>query len=552
MESRVKHLDLYVVADREAVATTVNLEKTFCDHFDRSVETVSLKEFQQSVITTRYKSRNLFGSVIGHSKADLVLWNGCAVTKLSGELSPSEMRKDISLEFRELRPYKKTLYSYFYAKKTAAADAWASLVLAFPLATIACGILFRRELTTSAAKLKTTVLVTMLAMATAFCVYFYSYSSIKPKVQVSIFKGNISKALGIEEAGNFLVRLSKFKNEGGVADEKAIAEILTHSRLLGRPNPYTGHPIVLEDSPGNLTLASESGRIFGGQFYQHDGSPILINSPHINQHKCEDYATYVRGNGEEVQYPADLSWMVKIPAGTFMMGSDLTISEQPVQEIDLDMYKIDLYPVTNAEFEEFVEATGFITDAEKNGGGQVLMNRRWINMDGANWRMPDGLNSIAGKMDHPVVQVSYNDAMVYCRWAGKDLPTEAQWEKAARWTDGRRFPWGDFEPDETLCNFDGIIDDTTPVGKYSKGRSCYGVYDMAGNIYEWCRDWYGTGKRVRKNPTGPQGGDKRVVKGGSFMESIEDQRSAARISFEPSSSCTIIGFRCAGGADITY
>ena len=163
----------------------------------------------------------------------------------------------------------------------------------------------------------------------------------------------------------------------------------------------------------------------------------------------------------------------------------------------------------------------------------------------ANWRSPDGVTSIEGKDDHPVTQVSYNDALAYCEWKGKDLPTEAQWEKAARGSEGNEYPWGNSEPDDTLANYDDIIGTTTAVDLYQKGRSAYGVYDMAGNVNQWCKDFYATGEREPENPTGPAGGKEHVVKGGSFIVGVENLRAAHRDRYEPNYSSYLFGFRCA-------
>ena len=246
----------------------------------------------------------------------------------------------------------------------------------------------------------------------------------------------------------------------------------------------------------------------------------------------------------EVVAAKDKSIQVLIPAGEFTMGSDKYTAEKPVQKIYLDAYYIDKYLVTNRQFRNFVEETHYVTDAEKAGGGMVRIGRRWKKVKGATWKIPDGLTSIEGQDDHPVSQVSYNDAVNYCKWAGKDLPTEAEWEKAARGPEGNEYPWGNADPNDTMANFDNLIGTTTAIKTYDKGQSYYGVFDMAGNVYQWCRDWYGTGRRAEKNPTGPATGTERVVKGGSFLEGPESIRSANRDRYKPDYSSYLFGFRC--------
>ena len=257
---------------------------------------------------------------------------------------------------------------------------------------------------------------------------------------------------------------------------------------------------------------------------------------------------YIKKNAKgfhEFQHPADGSTIVLIPAGPFTMGSDHYSAEEPIQQVAMDDYYIDKYLVTNDQFRKFAEQTQYQTDAEKEGAGMVRIGRRWKKVDGANWKTPDGLTPIEGKENNPVSQVSYNDALAYCQWAQKDLPTEAQWEKAARGPSGNEYPWGDAEPNDTMANFDNIVGTTTPVTEYEKGQSHYGVFDMAGNVYQWTKDWYGTGQRQEANPTGPAQGEERVIKGGSFIEGVESLRSANRDRYEPNYSSFLFGFRCA-------
>ena len=248
---------------------------------------------------------------------------------------------------------------------------------------------------------------------------------------------------------------------------------------------------------------------------------------------------------EDVIHPGDGSTMILIPASEFMMGSEDYEAEKPVQKIMLSNYYIDKYLVTNAQFSKFVEQTGYVTDAEKEESGMVRIGRRWKKLPEANWKTPDGLASIDDKDNYPVSQISYNDALSYCKWARKDLPTEAQWEKVARGPEGNLYPWGNTDPNETTANFDNVIESVSAVDSYEKGQSFYGAFDMAGNVYQWCKDWYETGERTTKDPTGPETGTEHVVKGGSFSEGMESIRSSNRDRYEPNYSMFIFGFRCA-------
>ncbi|MFH1982932.1 MAG: SUMF1/EgtB/PvdO family nonheme iron enzyme [Pseudomonadota bacterium] len=247
----------------------------------------------------------------------------------------------------------------------------------------------------------------------------------------------------------------------------------------------------------------------------------------------------------EIKHPADASAMIHVPAGEFTMGSDRYSAEKPIQKIFLDDFYIDKYLVTNAQFQKFITATGYKTNAEKDGGGLVRIGRRFKKVDVATWKMPDGITAQEGKGNTPVSQVSQNDARSYCEWAKKTLPTEAQWEKSARGPDGNEYPWGSNEPDDTLANFDNYHPGPTPVDMFDKGQSAYGMFDAAGNVYQWMKDWYAEGQRAVKNPSGPAKGDEKVVKGGSFVEGMESLRSANRDRYPPNRSMYLFGFRCA-------
>ena len=229
--------------------------------------------------------------------------------------------------------------------------------------------------------------------------------------------------------------------------------------------------------------------------------------------------------------------LIRVPAGPFLYGSadSDTLAhdnEKPQRTIDLPEYWIGRAPVTNAQFARFVQATGHKTTTEVDGKGVAWTGKEWAWVVGADWRHPEGPeSSIDGKDHHPVVQVSWNDAKAFCDWAGLTLPTEQQWEKAARGTGGRLWPWGDERPTAEHCNFNNNVGGTTAVGKYSpKGDSLYGCADMAGNVWEWTGSWYTEGLT-------------RALRGGSWLNIDRYTRAAYRYFNNPHYRDLLIGFR---------
>jgi formylglycine-generating enzyme len=219
---------------------------------------------------------------------------------------------------------------------------------------------------------------------------------------------------------------------------------------------------------------------------------------------------------------------IRIPAGPFLYGSAdsdeiASDDEKPQRTIDLPEYWIGRYPVTNAQFARFIQAVGYKTTAESKGDGWGWTGSEWDQIKGADWRHPRGpKSSIDGKDDHPVVQVSWDDAKAFCDWAGLVLPSEEQWEKAARGADGRCWPWGNEPPTDQYCNFNMNVKDTTPVGRYLPlGDSPYGCADMAGNVWEWTGSWFDTQQT------------RRVVRGGSWFFNQYIARAAIRLNPRP-------------------
>jgi formylglycine-generating enzyme required for sulfatase activity len=213
--------------------------------------------------------------------------------------------------------------------------------------------------------------------------------------------------------------------------------------------------------------------------------------------------------------------MVRIPKGLFLYGE-----ERRRETIDHD-YWIDIYPVTNEKYRAFIEANGY----KKT---EYWSEQGWKWKTKENVTTPEYWNDPKwNKPDHPVVGVSYYEAEAYARWAGKRLPTEQEWEKAARGTDGRKYPWGyEFDENKSNSNSGG----TTPVTRYPSGVSPYGVYDMAGNVWEWCASWYG------------EKHDKRVIRGGSWLYDPGHLRTSTRDGLAADLRLNDIGFRLAQDA----
>lgn len=231
----------------------------------------------------------------------------------------------------------------------------------------------------------------------------------------------------------------------------------------------------------------------------------------------------------------DFDW-VTIPAGDFLMGSEpardraALEDELPQHTLYLPTFEIARVPVTVAQFAAFVAATGYQTSAEAMGWVWSWRAGAYVRGDGANWRQPHGpYSSINSKLDHPVSCLSLADAQAFCQWAGVRLPTEAEWEKAARGTDGRIYPWGDASPTRRTCNFGMNEGDTMPVGSYTAGASLYGVLDMAGNVYEWTASLFLPYPiEIEKKPEDADTFSRRVLRGGAFSSSVENMRAARR------------------------
>jgi len=247
----------------------------------------------------------------------------------------------------------------------------------------------------------------------------------------------------------------------------------------------------------------------------------------------------------------DNAFIVFVPAGEFFMGSsDINArdDELPFHRVYLDAFWIYQLEVTNQQFNKFVEKTGYVTDAERSGCSYVFDGEEFVLVKGAYWAEPKGYNSsIKGHMDDPVLHMSWEDASQYCNWAGGQLPTEAEWEKAARGTKSYAFPWGNYALHQKLANYGKINESVTPVGNYPAGVIPYGALDMAGNVWEWVSDWYDCdyySHSPYRNPTGPAVGDCRVSRGGSWLGCQDTLRTAFRSRCAPDMTFDFFGFRC--------
>jgi formylglycine-generating enzyme required for sulfatase activity len=217
--------------------------------------------------------------------------------------------------------------------------------------------------------------------------------------------------------------------------------------------------------------------------------------------------------------------MVTVPAGEFVMGSGQG-DEEPAHTVFVDVFEIDIFEVTNAEFARFVEDTGYQTDAEKSN-------------DPSPWRA----YFTGGKERLPVVKVSWNDAKAYCEWAGKRLPTEAEWEKAARGTDQLIYPWGNEWDVARVNSKESGFRGPVTVGTFPEGASPYGVMDMAGNIWEWTDSWYQGYPQTTFN-SNYFGETYKVLRGGGWFSKQEQVRTTQRNANSPGAANDDIGFRC--------
>jgi formylglycine-generating enzyme required for sulfatase activity len=279
--------------------------------------------------------------------------------------------------------------------------------------------------------------------------------------------------------------------------------------------------------------------------------------------------------------------MVLLEGGEFLMGSEDRFAypgdgEGPVRRVRVDPFGIDACAVSNTQFASFVDETGYVSETERFGWSFVFAGLLpddfpptrgvveapwWRQVEGADWHHPEGPHSdLDGRSDHPVVHITWNDAQAFCFWSGKRLPTEAEWEYAARGGLERRiFPWGDeLEPrgEHRMNVWQGAFPSENSRGDGFYGTCAvdefpangYGLHNTTGNVWEWCSDWFSLDFHTRDrrtNPEGPRGGTHRTTRGGSYLchESYcLRYRVAARNALTPDSSAGNVGFRCVSSA----
>jgi len=294
-----------------------------------------------------------------------------------------------------------------------------------------------------------------------------------------------------------------------------------------------------------IRLSSLSGDV-GENVKSGDGKKILWNAltdqPNVNS------------TGYRVQVIAteQIDGMTLIPGGRFLMGDDQgELDEQPARQVEVDSFFIDKYEVTNRQFARFLTANGKNEDESGNMLIELADPDVRIVFTASQYR------AVTAFAEHPVTEITWYGATAYAKWAGKRLPTEAEWERAARGFDGRTYPWGNAEVTYQYVNFNGNLGGTEVFDQYPKGRSPYGIYNMSGNIWEWVADAYDADfyslAPDEKNPSNivdPLDLTDRVLRGGSWYSSAKEVRCAKRFHQPPIEASSSIGFRCAASIDL--
>lgn len=254
---------------------------------------------------------------------------------------------------------------------------------------------------------------------------------------------------------------------------------------------------------------------------------------------------YLTACNQPSEYISSTDGMILIPAGEFIMGTDVqgaNPNQNPAHAVYLDAFYIDKYEITNSQFADFISAGGY-----SNRKFWTREGWRFIKNNQIETPLYFGQNKISTEPNQPVIGVSWHEANAYAKWAGKRLPTEAEWEKAARGTDQRLYPWGS-KMDFLRLNYFPHGTKLFAVGSYPSGASAYGIMDMAGSVWEWTADWYSASyykQSPETNPKGPANGEYRVLRGGAW-DSIRAQLQCTYRHYEKVSRPSYtLGFRCA-------
>ena len=309
----------------------------------------------------------------------------------------------------------------------------------------------------------------------------------------------------------------------------------------------------------DVLIDAESRQLYTASLQDNDAPPIEIVS--VETEPAAEQTLAVPTEHDEISIPTEKDDMVLIPSGDFQMGSNEFVAysdEKPVHTVYLDAFYIDKYPVTNAQYKEFVEANPDWVKPAKwyEQRSSDIRNIQKMYHDGEylkHWKVRD---YPIREDDHPVTWVSWYAAMAYAKWAGKRLPTEAEWEKAARGgLTGEKYPWGN-TIDSSYVNYDAYVGKTTSIGKYPANG--YGLYDVVGNVYEWCLDKWDKNFYRHSPQNNPISGESiintvnnfpdikssRILRGGSCVSRPQNVRVAYRSRNTPKYTCFSVGFRC--------
>jgi len=337
-----------------------------------------------------------------------------------------------------------------------------------------------------------------------------------------------------------------WKEQGGLDEELPDDEYLVQKltlppskltkRIFGEINILSCSLLTI----GVLAVVAVVGFTFN--YFIKDGSRSPVAAPVISRASTlGPLPTPTPGVGSARISPGDGMRMVFVPAGEFIMGGDAYFDERPIRLVTLDSFWIDQTEVTNAMFADFLNQWG-----NRKEGGDAWLDTTdedvRIHLINGFWRSEQLYEN------HPVVEVTWFGANAYCSWAGRRLPTEAEWEKSARGIQGNIFPWGNKDPTPDLLNFNNNFGDTTKVGSYPRGAGPYGALDTAGNVWEWVADRHSRtyySSSPLENPLGPDTGFFRVLRGGGWNSRDTYVRSMHRNRGAPTISHHFVGFRCA-------